>query len=289
MSAEPINVHAVLTQWLRNLANHTRAKLVEPDLVLLESFPCKYFQTKFMLGCVPDQETLELEDGPENEPDEAVEGCAADDVADVEEAAGAYDIAVTAVGTADTIKYTDLRATSESLVAAQQHTDVYVEILVTSPLAKCVTQPATLSLFQNGDVEISYYIPTRSRTRNWVRMTIHGTSIEPVTNMFLRLYSTHLKDRLVPKVVAAAVRVKPDEYTSHVYAVPAPQRHNHAIKEAARAGSASTKNPVTQEMQGFLLSNGRFADRKTALACAVLSGQLPDDSERTELFSEDLW
>lgn len=153
MSAEPINVRAVLTQWLRNLSNHNHARCVEMDQVVLGGCPGKYFQTKFTLACVPDQEVVDDET------------CDEDAERVVEEDAG--DFAMAAFST-NVIKYTDLREAAESdshcVAPIRRHTDVYVEILVTSPLARCATQPAVLNLFTNGDVEISYYIPTRNPT-----------------------------------------------------------------------------------------------------------------------------
>lgn len=224
--------------------------------------PCRHFETLFTLHCLPEPPTPE----------------------DVEPEA--------AVAMFDNVQYSAVAYASGASVYHSYgkpripRPDVFVEISFMSSALWGIFQPAVLCVRTNGDVEIRYYIPTRNPKPTGTHAAIHGTSIDAVTNMFLRMYSTQLRDRFVPKVIAAAVKVEQD-----IYAVPIPQRHNHAIAAAARTGHARRGQPVTQEMQGFLISNGQFVSRKVAMACAVLSGQLVQDEDdtETELFSEDLW
>jgi len=73
-----------------------------------------------------------------------------------------------------------------------------------------------------------------------------------------------------------------------IYTQPRPVRHFTLIREAIKAGE---EKPITQDMQGFLLSDGRFARRKVALMVALDSGQVTKDKliNKNTLLSEDLW
>ena len=71
-----------------------------------------------------------------------------------------------------------------------------------------------------------------------------------------------------------------------LYALPAPNRHHHVIREIMR------QNPdlcsVNNDEQGFLDEFGHFLNRKQALVSAVLFNQLRTEP-RGVLTSEDLW
>jgi hypothetical protein len=75
-------------------------------------------------------------------------------------------------------------------------------------------------------------------------------------------------------------------FQGKVYALPAPHRHHHVIREIL------IQNPdvctVDNDEQGFLDEGGRFLTRKQALVSAELFGQLRCEP-RGVLTSEDLW
>jgi hypothetical protein len=77
------------------------------------------------------------------------------------------------------------------------------------------------------------------------------------------------------------------KYTDgYIYAVPRPGRHHTVIGMMADYGHPT---PIKGE-QGFILSDGTFADRQAAKIVAKKAKQLlPRASKSDELFSEDLW
>jgi hypothetical protein len=79
-------------------------------------------------------------------------------------------------------------------------------------------------------------------------------------------------------VVAAAIR-----FNRVVHSVPPPGRHHHVILKMRDEGI------VKPQEQGFVLSDGRFADRHVAAAAALQSKQITKLSWPTSLYSEDLW
>ena len=81
-----------------------------------------------------------------------------------------------------------------------------------------------------------------------------------------------------PTVTHVAIRC-----AGKVYALPKPNRHNHAIQLAVDDGVKY----VGQHEQGFLDSTGRFLTREEAAAVAFEAGQI--DRPTPGLFSEDLW
>lgn len=81
-------------------------------------------------------------------------------------------------------------------------------------------------------------------------------------------------------VVAAAIR-----QDGKIYSMPPPMRHGHVIHSMVTKGC---KTPITGD-QGFLLSNGKFADRKVAGVIAVAAGQIKELSHPPRLYSEDMW
>ena len=82
-------------------------------------------------------------------------------------------------------------------------------------------------------------------------------------------------------VVAAAVRLVGGE----VHSLPAPARHHHIIHALAEQGRRQQGGDV----QGFLLSNGQFADRCQAGQIACDGGQIDALKWPPSLYSEDLW
>jgi len=70
--------------------------------------------------------------------------------------------------------------------------------------------------------------------------------------------------------------------------LPAPNRHCDIFRLASKLLPKS-KWPIRGE-QGFLDSDGRFLDRRTAMEVARISGQVdPSREHNDDLFSEDLW
>ncbi len=84
------------------------------------------------------------------------------------------------------------------------------------------------------------------------------------------------------RVIAAACKVG-----DLVVSLPPPHRHHHilhalhAIKEGL--GMVQPKD------QAFLLSDGRFVDRKEAAQVALAAGQVQKLHAPPRLFSEDVW
>jgi hypothetical protein len=84
------------------------------------------------------------------------------------------------------------------------------------------------------------------------------------------------------RVVAAAIR----DVDGEVFSVPPPGRHHNIIQLMCDKGRECS----SLECQGFLLSDGSFAQRKPAKVVAINAGQLlPRASTLGELFSEDVW
>lgn len=85
-----------------------------------------------------------------------------------------------------------------------------------------------------------------------------------------------------PRVVAAAII----GHDGVPYSLPAPARHHDVIGHMVALGHPT---PIKGE-QGFMLSDGSFADRRRALGNAVVNDQLlPGAGKRRWLFSEDVW
>ena len=91
----------------------------------------------------------------------------------------------------------------------------------------------------------------------------------------------------VLRVVAAAIFIKGDDQRHDlVLSCPRPARHHNVIYCAARLGVELDGS----EEQGFLLSDGSFAQRKPALDIAWRAGQLlRETAPHLGLFSEDVW
>lgn len=87
----------------------------------------------------------------------------------------------------------------------------------------------------------------------------------------------------LPRVVAAAIIGEDGK----PYSLPPMARHHDIIRWMA--GTLKHATPIKGE-QGFMLSDGTFANRRRAKMCARANKQLlPGVSESGELFSEDVW
>jgi hypothetical protein len=92
------------------------------------------------------------------------------------------------------------------------------------------------------------------------------------------------------KVVAAAMRVTPGGEDPRklpiIISAPPPARHHNLFAIIYN----QKDDEVPEEEQGFLLSDGTFADRVKAAIVAQVSGQLTKPMIAYPwLFSEDLW
>jgi hypothetical protein len=90
-------------------------------------------------------------------------------------------------------------------------------------------------------------------------------------------------------IISAAIKIKGETGENCIVSLPKPARHHHIIhfldKNKIYDGSR-----IYPYMQGFLTSEGRFADRNVAYRIAHHSGQLKEPKIfPPELFSEDLW
>lgn len=85
------------------------------------------------------------------------------------------------------------------------------------------------------------------------------------------------------KVIAAAIKGA----NGVVYSLPPPARH-HNVNWLMHDQGISTMHSVV--VQGFLLSDGRFVDRREAKKVAVACGQqIARHMDLDELYSEDAW
>lgn len=85
------------------------------------------------------------------------------------------------------------------------------------------------------------------------------------------------------RVVAAAVKVH-----GLTFSMPPPARHHDVLGRMHDFGIPDGPSWITG--QGFLLSNGRWANREDAWLVAVAAGQLTARARSgPDLFSEDVW
>ena len=88
------------------------------------------------------------------------------------------------------------------------------------------------------------------------------------------------------KAVAAAVRTE----DGCIHFFPAPCRHHHTVHALHRPQNGVENDLIiAQGEQGFVMSDGTFADREEAGRCAIASGQIKELAHPPRLFSEDLW
>lgn len=96
----------------------------------------------------------------------------------------------------------------------------------------------------------------------------------------------------LPRVVGVAIKIPGTAFRDElVLSMPAPHRHHEIIRAARSIGIDHDAVDSTDEHQGFLLSDGTFANRKRALAFARHHNQLREDRpvHAGMLFSENLW
>lgn len=82
------------------------------------------------------------------------------------------------------------------------------------------------------------------------------------------------------RIVAAAVR-----FNGVVHSMVAPHRHHHVLQGMVRKVTAACR----PSDQGFLTSEGCFVGREIAMGIAREAGQLLNETDKRELYSEDLW
>lgn len=78
--------------------------------------------------------------------------------------------------------------------------------------------------------------------------------------------------------VAAAVKTS----DGIVHFVEKPGRHHHVVHGIFRSSKQ-------RGVQGFVMSDGTFADRREAAAAAIESGLISELPHPPNLYSEDLW
>ncbi len=83
-------------------------------------------------------------------------------------------------------------------------------------------------------------------------------------------------------VVAAAFQLR-----GKTYHLPPPARHHNVIWLMREEGVTEDQNE--EWLQGFLLSDGSFVDRKVAAAVALEAEQTEEIKWPPDLYSEDLW
>lgn len=85
------------------------------------------------------------------------------------------------------------------------------------------------------------------------------------------------------RVVAVAVASQ-----GMIFTIPAPARHHHVLHKMHDMVINAIVHGVP-ENQGFLFSDGTFADRQDAAAVAIKAGQIKQTKWGDDLYSEDLW
>lgn len=83
------------------------------------------------------------------------------------------------------------------------------------------------------------------------------------------------------KVMAAAIKLE----NGDVRFLPRPSRHFHIIHKLASEGHEQKAGDI----QGFLLNDGTFVDRREAALIAMANHQVSALSWPPNLYSEDLW
>ena len=82
------------------------------------------------------------------------------------------------------------------------------------------------------------------------------------------------------RIVSAALNVD-----GLIISLPPPARHHDLIHPYFNL----TGHQIGPGEQGFLASDGRFVDRRTATSIAVRAGQVENPKWPPDLYSEDLW
>lgn len=80
-------------------------------------------------------------------------------------------------------------------------------------------------------------------------------------------------------------------YDGEMYELPRPNRHHNVIRLIKETNGVGIKGP---DVQGFVLDNGDFINRRDGMELAKLNGQLnrkqgAEFYQGPDLYSEDLW
>lgn len=75
-----------------------------------------------------------------------------------------------------------------------------------------------------------------------------------------------------------------------IHFMPPPNRHHHTV-HALHLAFSDDKSGIIQARgeQGFVMSDGTFADREEAAKAALSAGRINSLSHPPKLYSEDLW
>jgi hypothetical protein len=283
VAVELIDNETKLKQWLRSLAKHTHAARPEEIVVPTRN----------------QREDEEYGDDAEANGDMDFLGEAADQLAEVEDSVrDGFTPAVMLYNFPS--PYMSTEFSMESLHNTESGTSdscVEIETYICNGGDALASSKAVLTLGADDTATVVFRIPSARRTnaleparkvgqpllkighRYHQTVHIYAPTIDGAVSMCLSMLRQDLRNRLTPYVVAAAVRGR-----VQIYGVPAPKRHQHAVDLAVLNGES-----LDRIQHGFVLGTGRFVSKGLALACAVLSGQLAYDTERTELAPEDIW
>jgi len=87
---------------------------------------------------------------------------------------------------------------------------------------------------------------------------------------------------------AIAAAVKTDDGVIHF--MPPPHRHHHTVHALHRPQNGVENDLIeARGEQGFVMSDGTFADRIEAGKAAIEAGQITALAHPPRLYSEDLW
>lgn len=90
------------------------------------------------------------------------------------------------------------------------------------------------------------------------------------------------------KRTAVAAAVKTEDGVIHF--MPPPHRHHHTVHALNRPKNGVENDLIIAEgEQGFVMSDGTFANRVDAGIAAIEAGQIKSLAHPPNLYSEDLW
>lgn len=88
--------------------------------------------------------------------------------------------------------------------------------------------------------------------------------------------------------IPIAAAVKTDDGVIHF--MPPPNRHHHTVHALHFAFNDHASGIIqARGEQGFVMSDGTFADREEAAKAALATGRIKSLSHPPKLYSEDLW
>jgi len=89
-----------------------------------------------------------------------------------------------------------------------------------------------------------------------------------------------------PVPIAAAVKTA----DGVIHFMPPPHRHHHTVHALHYAANPSGEGLIiARGEQGFVMSDGTFANREDAAKAALATGRIKALSHPPKLYSEDLW